>query len=244
MNPLPALLPLLPLAFQAWDLFGWAGQALFTLRFVQQWFVSEKARRSHVTPGFWWTSLLATLLLVVYTLHRRDPVYIAGFLPNVFLYARNLQMSYRGPEVGRRGSPLVPVAVGLVLFAALSVLSLAQERRFVDYEHPWPWLLVGFTGQALWTSRFLVQWFISERLGRSVLPASFFWLSLAGAPLLFAWAVYQVDWVMMVAFALNPIPYARNLVLLRREKRREGHSADPGGSPPERRGGKGREEPA
>jgi lipid-A-disaccharide synthase-like uncharacterized protein len=229
LSPLLALLSPVPLAFQVWDAFGWAGQGLFTWRFVEQWLTSEKARRSVVTPSFWWTSLLATALLVVYTLHRKDPVYVAGFLPNLFLYARNLQMSYRPADAPPRGSPLLPVLLGLALFGALTVVSLVQEERFVSYEHPLTWLVVGFTGQALWTSRFLVQWFVSERLGRSVLPASFFWLSLVGAPLLFAWAVHRVDWVMMVAFAMNPIPYARNLVLLYRERRRE--PAGPEGRP-------------
>ena len=88
----------------------------------------------------------------------------------------------------------------------------------IRYDIPWPWLVVGFTGQALWTSRFVVQWVLSERHGRSVLPPAFFWISLVGAALLFAYAVYRVDWVMMAAFAFNPIPYVRNLVLLRRER--------------------------
>lgn len=206
-----------PLAFQVWDAVGWAGQALFTLRIVHQWLTSEKAGRSHVTPAFWWYSLLATPLLLIYVLHRQDPVFIVGVLVNGLLYVRNLGLALRRDDVERRPSPWMPVVAGLALFALVTFVSLSW-KTVVRYDIPWPWLAVGFGGQALWTSRFVVQWVLSERRGRSVLPPSFFWMSLCGAALLFAYAVYRVDWVMMAAFAFNPIPYARNLVLLRRER--------------------------
>ena len=51
------------------------------------------------------------------------------------------------------------------------------------------------------------------------MPASFFYVSTLGAVLLFAYAVYRLDWVMMAAFVLNPIPYIRNLMLIRRNRR-------------------------
>ena len=45
-----------PLALQVWDGFGWLGQIFFTLRVLHQWYFSERAQRSHVTPVFWWYS--------------------------------------------------------------------------------------------------------------------------------------------------------------------------------------------
>jgi lipid-A-disaccharide synthase-like uncharacterized protein len=204
-------------AFQVWDAVGWVGQALFSLRFVHQWIRSERAKRSHVDETFWWISILATLLLIVYSLHRKDPVFIVGFLVNLFLYARNLQL-LRRDEAAPRGSPVLPVLLGLGLFGALTAWSLLTSGKIVSYAHPWIWLAIGFTGQAIWTGRFLVQWYVSERRGRSVLPASFFWIGLLGVPFCFAWAVYRVDWVMMAAYLLNPIPYVRNLILIHRER--------------------------
>ncbi len=205
-------------ALQIWDAFGWAGQVLFTARVAHQWYFSEKAGKSHVTAAFWWYSLAGTLMLLVYVLHRKDPVFIVGPLVSGLLYARNLFLSRHHVKAGRRGSPLAPVLIGLLLFGILTFLSLARNENIVSYDHPLPWMLVGFAGQALWTGRFVVQWYVSERQGRSVLPPVFFWMSVLGAPLLFAWAAYQKDWVMMFAYALNPIPYVRNLVLLHREK--------------------------
>ena len=94
--------------------------------------------------------------------------------------------------------------------------AVGPNHGLVQYERGTLWLVIGFAGQALWSGRFVVQWYESEKKGVSHLPASFFRLSIAGAVLLFAYAVSQKDWVNMAAYALNPIPYARNLVLLRR----------------------------
>lgn len=218
---LPDGIPLLaPLAFQVWDAVGWTGQVLFALRVLYQWYLSEKAGRSHVTAAFWWYSLLATPLLLIYVLHRKDPVFIVGFLVNGFLYARNLRLLKRDVKPGARAAPWMPLVAGLAVFGAVTFISLSWTT-IVSFDHPWPWLLVGFAGQALWSSRFVVQWYVSEKQARSVLPPVFFRMSILGAVLLFAYAVYRVDWVMMAAFGLGPLPYVRNLILLHREKERD-----------------------
>ncbi len=213
----------LPLAFQVWDAVGWTGQAVFTWRVIQQWLASEKAKRSVVPSQFWAWSLLGTALLLVYSFHRRDPVFLVGFLVNSFLYGRNWVLTAReGAGRAKSGSPLLPVLLGLGVFLAVEILAvLRQQELMKDPEPLGAWLIVGFAGQALWSSRFVVQWYASERLGRSVMPASFFWMSLLGGLLLLAYAIHRVDWVMMAAFALNPIPYARNLVLIARATREE-----------------------
>lgn len=198
---------------------GGGGQILFTARVAHQWYFSEKAGKSYVTAAFWWYSLAGTAMLLVYVLHRKDPVFIVGPLVSGLLYARNLVLMRDHVKAGKRGSPLGPVLAGLAIFGVLTFVSLSQNDKIVSFDHPLPWLVLGYAGQALWTGRFLVQWYVSERLGRSVLPPVFFWMSVLGAPLLFAWAAYQTDWVMMFAYALNPIPYVRNLILLHREKR-------------------------
>ena len=43
-------------------------------------------------------------------------------------------------------------------------------------------------------------------------------MSLVGSILLFAYAVFRRDWVNMASYALNPIPYARNLILIARHE--------------------------
>jgi lipid-A-disaccharide synthase-like uncharacterized protein len=207
-----------PLAFQVWDGIGWVGQGIFTFRVLHQWLASEKARRSVVPVGFWWWSLAATGLLLVYQGHRRDPVFVVGLLVNGAIYVRNLRMALRPPEARPPAAALAPVAWGLLAFGAVTALAVVAGHELRVDPSP-AWTALGFAGQAVWSSRFVVQWWASERAGRSVLPPSFFWMSIVGALTLFAYAVRREDWVMMAAYALNPIPYARNLMLLRRERR-------------------------
>lgn len=80
------------------------------------------------------------------------------------------------------------------------------------------WICVGFLGQAMFTSRFLVQWIASERKGESVLPISFWYLSLAGGTILLVYAISRVDPVIILGQALGVVVYFRNLVLIFRKK--------------------------
>lgn len=72
-----------------WLVVGLAGQALFSARWLIQWFVTEKSRRSTMPDTFWYLSLLGGLLVFAYGLHRLDPVIILGQF-GVIIYARNL----------------------------------------------------------------------------------------------------------------------------------------------------------
>jgi lipid-A-disaccharide synthase-like uncharacterized protein len=81
------------------------------------------------------------------------------------------------------------------------------------------WLVIGFLGQALFTMRFLVQWWRSERAGRSVVPIEFWHLSLAGGLLLLAYAIYRRDPVFILGQSFGAVVYLRNLELIRRSRR-------------------------
>ena len=78
-----------------WVLLGVAAQALFTMRFLVQWIASERAGRSVIPMAFWLFSIGGGLLLLVYALYRKDPVFIAGQAFGVFVYLRNLQLVVR-----------------------------------------------------------------------------------------------------------------------------------------------------
>lgn len=81
------------------------------------------------------------------------------------------------------------------------------------------WLAIGFTGNALFFSRFLVQWIASERAGRSYVPTIFWWLSIAGSIVLLLYALHRRDPVFTLAYLPNCVVYVRNLMLIRRERR-------------------------
>lgn len=72
---------------------GFAGQALFSARFIVQWIASERARRSIVPRAFWWLSVGGGALLFTYAVWRQDPVFMAGQGAGLFVYLRNLRLS-------------------------------------------------------------------------------------------------------------------------------------------------------
>jgi lipid-A-disaccharide synthase-like uncharacterized protein len=86
-----------------WVLVGFAAQGLFTMRFLVQWIASERAGRSVIPLAFWLFSIGGGLLLLVYALYRKDPVFIAGQAFGVFVYLRNVYFVLRG----RKAAPSV-----------------------------------------------------------------------------------------------------------------------------------------
>ena len=75
-----------------WLGIGFLGQASFFSRFVVQWIASERMGRSVFPMAFWYLSLSGGLLLLVYSLYRRDPVFIVGQLTGAFIYLRNIYL--------------------------------------------------------------------------------------------------------------------------------------------------------
>ncbi|HEY3638115.1 MAG TPA: lipid-A-disaccharide synthase N-terminal domain-containing protein [Rhizomicrobium sp.] len=80
------------------------------------------------------------------------------------------------------------------------------------------WLVIGFAGQALFASRFIIQWFKSEMEGRSVIPLAFWYFSVGGGVILLAYAIYKKDPVFILGQASGLIVYGRNLYLIFRER--------------------------
>ncbi len=81
------------------------------------------------------------------------------------------------------------------------------------------WKVIGWLGNAVFFSRFFVQWYATERLKRVVVPAAFWWLSLLGSLLLLGYALfYRGDSVFIFAYAFTWIPYIRNLMIHRRHE--------------------------
>jgi len=78
-----------------WVALGFLAQALFSMRFLVQWIASERAGRSVVPTAFWLFSIGGGVLLLAYSLYRRDPVFIAGQGLGLFIYLRNLYFIVR-----------------------------------------------------------------------------------------------------------------------------------------------------
>ena len=88
--------------------FGFGGQALFSLRFLVQWLASERAGRSVVPLSFWFLSLAGGVTLFVYALYRRDPVFIVGQGAGIFIYLRNLWLIRRERQGTAGAAAAVP----------------------------------------------------------------------------------------------------------------------------------------
>lgn len=80
------------------------------------------------------------------------------------------------------------------------------------------WLIVGFTAQAMFSARFLIQWIASERVRRSVVPETFWYFSFAGGAMLLAYAIHRADPVFMLGQAFGLVVYARNIWFLWKAK--------------------------
>lgn len=80
------------------------------------------------------------------------------------------------------------------------------------------WIAVGFAGQLLFSARFIVQWVLSERKGRSYIPMAFWYFSIAGGMTLLAYAIHRQDPVFIAGQAFGLIIYLRNLTLIARER--------------------------
>ena len=190
----------------AWTALGWLGNACFFSRFLLQWALSERARRSVAPPAFWWVSLAGSVLLGAYALHGGHPILLAGFLINGSIYARNLWLQRSHRELS--AAALWTVA------AAAALLALAAGRRTASSEAlPAAWIAVGALGQVAWSSRFVVQWIASERAGYSHFPPTFWRLSLVGNLLLLAYAFELGDPVFIAGLLPGPLVQVRNLAL-------------------------------
>lgn len=75
-----------------WVILGFVAQGLFTMRFVVQWLASERAKASVIPVAFWIFSLGGGFLLLVYSIARQDPVFIAGQGLGLLIYIRNLML--------------------------------------------------------------------------------------------------------------------------------------------------------
>ena len=75
-----------------WVLVGYAGQALFTMRFVVQWIATERARKSVIPVAFWFFSMGGGLMTLVYGIAKREPVIILGQAMATVIYVRNIML--------------------------------------------------------------------------------------------------------------------------------------------------------
>lgn len=197
------------------DGLAWIGQGFFFCRFFIQWLASERAKRSVAPAIFWWLSLAGSVMVGIKAVLHGDAVPAPGYLINGSVYLRNLWLSRRDAPDRSRLGPLPAALLGLLACGLIFTVGGARPREgLADYPF---WLAVGIAGAAAWILRFPIQWWFSERAGRSYFPRAFWWFSLVGAILNIAYylqyGLQLGEWVYFVGVLPTPIYIVRNLML-------------------------------
>ena len=213
-----------PVLITLWTFIGFIGNnVLFTARALIQWVASERARRSVAPKSFWWVSLAAALIMILYSLQRAtDPKFadsptalpfLIGFLITLVPYIRNLMLSY---HIARRWHVLSYIVSGVILILCLCLL-LQVELPLIRSG----WFFLGMAGSLIWNTRFLWQWFYAERKKKSAFPISFWYLSFTGVTLNTIYALIMRDVVFILGFMFNIIPITRNIIIIRRGRKEQ-----------------------
>lgn len=191
--------------------FGFAGQALFGVRILVQWFYSERAGRPVSPTLYWQVSLAASFVVLAYGVLRKDPIIMGGQLLSYYIYVRNLQLQHRWTDIYR------PVRYFLLwlplLFVALvlSTGNMLANDIFAAADPSSRLFLLGATGQLLLNLRFVYQWYYSEQRKISTFPIGFWIISLSAAVLVLIYGLHRQDPVLIVSQCLGMIAYVRNI---------------------------------
>ena len=75
-----------------WLGIGFVGQGAFFMRFLIQWIISEFKGKSVIPLSFWFFSIMGGVILLSYSIYRKDPVFITGQSVGLIVYTRNLML--------------------------------------------------------------------------------------------------------------------------------------------------------
>ena len=73
-----------------WEITAFVGEVVFGGRFILQWLVSEYRKQSHVPVAFWYMSIVGSIILLAYFIHKASLALIIAFTLQIFIYVRNL----------------------------------------------------------------------------------------------------------------------------------------------------------
>jgi lipid-A-disaccharide synthase-like uncharacterized protein len=78
-----------------WVSFGFLAQMMFGMRFVLQLIASERVKKSIVPETFWYFSFAGGSGLLLYAIHKTDPVFMLGQGLGLLIYGRNIYFIWR-----------------------------------------------------------------------------------------------------------------------------------------------------
>ena len=92
-------------------------------------------------------------------------------------------------------------------------------EQYLDNHPETIMIVIGYEGQALFATRFIIQWLSSENAGRSVIPVAFWYFSITGGLVLLTYAIWRQDPVIIAGQSVGVFIYARNLYFISKEKK-------------------------
>jgi lipid-A-disaccharide synthase-like uncharacterized protein len=192
---------------------GFLGQALFFSRTILQWFKSENEGEVISPVIFWQLSLLASELMMLYGLLRNDFAIMLGQFIVYYIYIRNLQLKNAWKRIW-------PVFRGIIIIVPLLIVTWlirGNSHNFTSLfrnENIPSWLIVlGSTGQLIFSFRFVYQWIQSEKQKSSVLPGKFWMISIAGSLIIFVYSIFRRDPVLFLSNLIGLFVYMRNILI-------------------------------
>ena len=81
-----------------WETTAFVGEAVFGGRFILQWIVSEYKKKSHVPVAFWYMSIVGSIILLAYFVHKASLALIITFAVQILIYVRNLHLIKKHKE--------------------------------------------------------------------------------------------------------------------------------------------------
>ncbi len=194
----------------------------FTARFLVKLLVCEWKGRSVVPRSFWLLSLGGHVLMVAHTLIQLQyHVCLAQACSGVISWRNINLMGSDRSKLSTKAA--VAIMAGVILLVTLYFWLEGEWFRspqlpggFSSAELSMGWHLFGAAGIFLFSARFWVQWWQAETSRESTLSSSFWWISLAGNTMMLVYFIFLRDPVNCLGPVFAMVPYARNLVLLKR----------------------------
>lgn len=192
---------------------GFLAQGFFSARMLVQWIMSERAKKIVSPVVYWVCSLAGSILLFIYGWLRDDFSIIFGQLISYYIYIWNLNIKgvwWQLPVVVRAlvfALPIVAVA------AMLGDAGAFVDSFFHNAQVPMWLLIFGSAGQFIFTVRFIYQWYYSYRRHASMLPVTFWVISLVGSGIIVAYGCLRRDPVLILGQSVGFVTYSRNIII-------------------------------
>ena len=196
----------------------------FSLRFLFQWVYSERQKKSQVPKIFWQLSLIGNTLFLIHFLIQVQYLFMLVQTINAVISWRNLNLMSKTPYKLKHVFWVLFICCSFTssLFIAQSLYSFDQLEwqriplipGIQNVSISTYWHLLGFLGVTLFSFRFWLQWWQSEKKKESTLPSLFWQISIAGAIMTGAYGLLTRDLILILGHGMGLLPYVRNLILI------------------------------